>query len=107
TTPASQTPSTGNGSASTVRHADVTGVDGGDRSVAARRAAESAEAEPPRSYPGQHDIGLQQIELLGMCVACCSEPQLLDALFEALELQRGGWLITANLDFLRRYQDRK
>jgi N-acetylglucosaminyldiphosphoundecaprenol N-acetyl-beta-D-mannosaminyltransferase len=38
-----------------------------------------------------------------MRLASCSEPQLLDALFSALAQQRGGWLITANLDFLRRY----
>jgi N-acetylglucosaminyldiphosphoundecaprenol N-acetyl-beta-D-mannosaminyltransferase len=38
-----------------------------------------------------------------MQLASCSEAQLLDALFQALARQRGGWLITANLDFLRRY----
>lgn len=38
-----------------------------------------------------------------MSLARCSEPELLDAVFTALEKQRGGWLITANLDFLRRY----
>jgi N-acetylglucosaminyldiphosphoundecaprenol N-acetyl-beta-D-mannosaminyltransferase len=43
------------------------------------------------------------IELLGMELASCSAPELLDALFAALDRQRGGWLITANLDFLRRY----
>src|SRR6185503_2815317 len=46
--------------------------------------------------------GLEAIELLGMQLASCSEAQLLDALFDALARQRGGWLITANLDFLRR-----
>jgi len=49
------------------------------------------------------DAGLEAIELLGMRLASCSEVQLLDALFGALAQQRGGWLITANLDFLRRY----
>jgi N-acetylglucosaminyldiphosphoundecaprenol N-acetyl-beta-D-mannosaminyltransferase len=48
--------------------------------------------------------GLEAIELLGMQLASCSEAQLLDALFDALARQRGGWLITANLDFLRRYR---
>jgi N-acetylglucosaminyldiphosphoundecaprenol N-acetyl-beta-D-mannosaminyltransferase len=43
------------------------------------------------------------IELLGMQLAACSEGQLLDTLFDALAHQRGGWLITANLDFLRRF----
>lgn len=54
--------------------------------------------EPPR-----FDNGLEAIDLLGMSLACCSEAQLLDTLFQALAQQRGGWLITANLDFLRRY----
>lgn len=38
-----------------------------------------------------------------MRLAACSEAQLLDTLFGALAQRRGGWLITANLDFLRRY----
>lgn len=49
------------------------------------------------------DPGLRVVDLLGMQLACCSERELLDALFAALRAQRGGWLITANLDFLRRY----
>jgi N-acetylglucosaminyldiphosphoundecaprenol N-acetyl-beta-D-mannosaminyltransferase len=52
---------------------------------------------------GHFDNGLERIALLGMDLAACSEAQLLDALFGALDAQRGGWLITANLDFLRRY----
>jgi N-acetylglucosaminyldiphosphoundecaprenol N-acetyl-beta-D-mannosaminyltransferase len=47
--------------------------------------------------------GIEMIELLGMQLASCSEAQLLDTLFDALARQRGGWLITANLDFLRRF----
>jgi N-acetylglucosaminyldiphosphoundecaprenol N-acetyl-beta-D-mannosaminyltransferase len=38
-----------------------------------------------------------------MQLAACTEAQLLDTLFDALSRQRGGWLITANLDFLRRF----
>lgn len=54
--------------------------------------------------PSQRRVhSLEEIELLGMQLAACSEGQLLDALFGALARQRGGWLITANLDFLRRY----
>lgn len=49
------------------------------------------------------DPGLPNVELLGMQLARCSEQELLDTLFAALRAQRGGWLITANLDFLRRY----
>jgi N-acetylglucosaminyldiphosphoundecaprenol N-acetyl-beta-D-mannosaminyltransferase len=71
--------------------------------TAVARGADAAEPEPPRSGPGQLDTGLGRIDLLGMSLARCSEPELLDAVFAALEKQRGGWLITANLDFLRRY----
>jgi N-acetylglucosaminyldiphosphoundecaprenol N-acetyl-beta-D-mannosaminyltransferase len=49
------------------------------------------------------DNDLQVVDLLGMRLASCSEAQLLDTLFQGLARQRGGWLITANLDFLRRY----
>jgi N-acetylglucosaminyldiphosphoundecaprenol N-acetyl-beta-D-mannosaminyltransferase len=61
------------------------------------------ETEAPRSASGALDTDLTMIELLGMQLASCSEPELIDTLFAALEKQRGGWLITANLDFLRRY----
>jgi N-acetylglucosaminyldiphosphoundecaprenol N-acetyl-beta-D-mannosaminyltransferase len=46
---------------------------------------------------------LPTIDLLGMRVASCSEGELLDEIFAALERRQGGWLVTANLDFLRRY----
>jgi N-acetylglucosaminyldiphosphoundecaprenol N-acetyl-beta-D-mannosaminyltransferase len=64
---------------------------------------EAAESEPPRSGPTPLDARLSVVELLGMRLASCSEVELLDTLFGALAKQRGGWLITANLDFLRRY----
>ncbi|HKU42081.1 MAG TPA: WecB/TagA/CpsF family glycosyltransferase [Polyangiales bacterium] len=46
---------------------------------------------------------MRSVELLGMPLACVDEDGLLDHMFEALREGRGGWLITANLDFLRRY----
>ena len=46
---------------------------------------------------------LRQVQLLGMPLANVDEDALLDHMFEALAAGRGGWLITANLDFLRRY----
>src|SRR5262245_50309708 len=58
--------------------------------------------EAPSSAPAL-DADLASVELLGMRLASCSEPELLQAVFGALARQRGGWLITANLDFLRRY----
>ncbi|MEY4544316.1 MAG: putative N-acetylmannosaminyltransferase [Pseudomonadota bacterium] len=67
------------------------------------------ESGPPESsagaarFNGELNGGLEMIELLGMQLASCSEAQLLDTLFDSLARQRGGWLITANLDFLRRF----
>lgn len=46
---------------------------------------------------------MEVIDLLGMSIARCSEPQLLEMLFTSLKRGQGGWLITANLDFLRRF----
>jgi N-acetylglucosaminyldiphosphoundecaprenol N-acetyl-beta-D-mannosaminyltransferase len=71
--------------------------------AAPRAAVDGARADSPGFQPNQFDNGLDAIELLGMRLASCSESQLLDALFQALSRQQGGWLITANLDFLRRY----
>jgi N-acetylglucosaminyldiphosphoundecaprenol N-acetyl-beta-D-mannosaminyltransferase len=65
-------------------------------------ASRLGEPEPPPSYAAL-DARLSQVELLGMRIAACNEHELLDTLFSALDKQRGGWLITANLDFLRRY----
>jgi N-acetylglucosaminyldiphosphoundecaprenol N-acetyl-beta-D-mannosaminyltransferase len=95
TPPASQRLSTGGANATS---ATGTGQRFGD---AGRHAA--VDADGPHSAPSALDTNLVMIELLGMQLACCSEPELLDTLFAALEKQRGGWLITANLDFLRRY----
>jgi N-acetylglucosaminyldiphosphoundecaprenol N-acetyl-beta-D-mannosaminyltransferase len=43
------------------------------------------------------------VNLLGMQVASIDTPQLLAHMFGELAQGRGGWLITANLDFLRRH----
>lgn len=44
-----------------------------------------------------------KVELCGMPLASIDTRQLLDHLFESLASGQGGWLITANLDFLRRH----
>lgn len=90
-TPASQrlTPESRNGTASGARSEDL--------------VAQSVSGDPVRGEPIDFHAELSAIELLGMRLASCSESQLLETLFRALEKQRGGWLITANLDFLRRY----
>ena len=43
------------------------------------------------------------VELFEMPLARYDRGQLLDHIFSALAEDRGGWLITANLDFLRRW----
>jgi len=47
--------------------------------------------------------GLPSVDLLGMRLARVDEDGLLDHLFAELARGKGGWLVTANLDFLRRY----
>jgi N-acetylglucosaminyldiphosphoundecaprenol N-acetyl-beta-D-mannosaminyltransferase len=91
TPPASQRTSSSNGSAEP------------RRATHSSRLEPSDTDEPPRSGSPPLDARLSVVQLLGMRLASCSEPELLETLFEALARQRGGWLITANLDFLRRY----
>jgi N-acetylglucosaminyldiphosphoundecaprenol N-acetyl-beta-D-mannosaminyltransferase len=43
------------------------------------------------------------VDVLGMPLAHVGEDAVLDHMFGAMAERRGGWLITANLDFLRRY----
>jgi N-acetylglucosaminyldiphosphoundecaprenol N-acetyl-beta-D-mannosaminyltransferase len=43
-----------------------------------------------------------EIDLLGLSIAVCDSAALLDHLFDALDRGEGGWLVTANLDILRR-----
>lgn len=47
--------------------------------------------------------GADQVELFEMPLARYDRGQLLDHMFTALARGQGGWLITANLDFLRRW----
>jgi N-acetylglucosaminyldiphosphoundecaprenol N-acetyl-beta-D-mannosaminyltransferase len=44
-----------------------------------------------------------EINLCGMSLAVCDRHRLLDHMFAASAEGKGGWVITANLDFLRRY----
>lgn len=46
--------------------------------------------------------GFSRVELLGMSLAVCDSSQLLDHVFTELDSGRGGWIVTANLDILRR-----
>src|SRR5262245_40553079 len=45
----------------------------------------------------------ETVELCGMPLASLRSEQLIAHLFAQLGRGKGGWLITANLDFLRRY----
>lgn len=47
---------------------------------------------------------LATVPLLGMPLAVVDAPGLLQYMFATLKEGRGGWLITANLDFMRRYR---
>src|SRR3954469_19172242 len=53
--------------------------------------------------PANQSAPLPTCELLGMSLAQIGQDQLLDHMFGALTHKQGGWLITANLDFLYRY----
>ncbi len=46
---------------------------------------------------------VDEIELLGMPLARLDRHALLDLMFGRLADGKGGWVVTANLDFLRRY----
>ena len=58
------------------------------------RVAETVEREP---------VVIPVESLMGLRLARIDRWQLLDHIFAALAASRGGWLVTANLDFLRRY----
>ena len=47
--------------------------------------------------------GLPTVDLLGMQLAVVDEDGVLDHMFSELKQSRGGWLVTANLDFLRKH----
>jgi len=44
------------------------------------------------------------VDIMGMRVHALTESQTVDAVLEALDRGDGGWVITANLDHLRRFQ---
>lgn len=44
-----------------------------------------------------------KVALCGMDLACIQSGELVDYIFAELGRGRGGWLVTANLDFLRRH----
>jgi len=46
---------------------------------------------------------LPTFDLLGMRLAAVSAQGLLDHMFESMARGQGGWIVTANLDFLRRH----
>ncbi len=43
------------------------------------------------------------VSLMGLRLACVDRHALLDHVFSSMQAGKGGWLVTANLDFLRRY----
>jgi N-acetylglucosaminyldiphosphoundecaprenol N-acetyl-beta-D-mannosaminyltransferase len=47
---------------------------------------------------------MNTVSLLGMELARLTQQELLDHIFAGLQAGKGGWLVTANLDFLRRYK---
>jgi N-acetylglucosaminyldiphosphoundecaprenol N-acetyl-beta-D-mannosaminyltransferase len=59
------------------------------------------------TFPPVNDVPgpapLPTCELYGMTLARLGMQQTLDHLFSELAAGRGGWLVTANLDFLRRH----
>jgi len=48
-------------------------------------------------------VPLPTFDLLGMRLAAVSAKELLDHMFASLARAQGGWIVTANLDFLRRH----
>lgn len=47
--------------------------------------------------------GAARCDLLGMDLACIDSAGVVDHLFAQLREKKGGWIVTANLDFLRRH----
>ena len=54
------------------------------------------------SIPGEPST-IPSVSLMGLRLASIDRHALLDHLFASLRDGRGGWLVTANMDFLRRY----
>lgn len=59
-------------------------------------------APAPYAYPAVA-ADLDTVDVHGMSLARLTEDGLLDHVFQALEAGRGGWVVTANLDFSRRH----
>jgi N-acetylglucosaminyldiphosphoundecaprenol N-acetyl-beta-D-mannosaminyltransferase len=47
---------------------------------------------------------LAEIDVAGMAIARARAEELLDHVFRSLDAGRGGWIVTANLDMLRRHR---
>ena len=58
---------------------------------------------PSQDPPVMARGALATVSLMGFRLACIDSHALLDHLFSSLRDGQGGWLVTANLDFLRRY----
>lgn len=58
---------------------------------------------PVQPSPLERSAPFPTCDVLGMPVACTDKAGLLDHLFETLARGEGGWLVTANLDFLHRH----
>jgi len=59
------------------------------------------DASPTPSTPAA--AALPTVSLMGLRLASIDRHALLDHIFTALAAGRGGWLVTANMDFVRRY----
>lgn len=71
----------------------------------------AARSQPPGPYPSRSmpaspppdTTALEHTDLLGLRLAQVTTAQMLDHMFASLERRQGGWLLTANLDILRRF----
>lgn len=74
----------------------------------AARSAPSAEAAPeaagsaPARASAEPQAPFRTVDIDGMPIAQLDKPRLIEHLFGELAKQRGGWLVTVNLDFLKR-----
>lgn len=56
-----------------------------------------------KTAPTSTHEAIPTVSLLGLRLACVDWRALVQHIFDCLHEGRGGWLVTANLDFLRRY----
>jgi N-acetylglucosaminyldiphosphoundecaprenol N-acetyl-beta-D-mannosaminyltransferase len=59
--------------------------------------------DSPASLSTTSSTSPPTVSLMGLRLARLDRYALLDRLFASLQAGRGGWLVTANMDFLRRY----